>query len=266
MLIRLKDIQKIETKMLNEVNRICQENNITYYLVCGSVLGAIRHGGPIPWDYDVDITVPFNQMERFIKVMDKCLPSVYRIATPAKHNDIASAFPRIAVNGISAKKVHIDVFPSIGITDDKEEQIKHLKYMKRLNKLHFYKSSVKTRDGHKLKVLFKKTILRLVMLPFSERKLQEKLDALCAKFPYESAKYVTNPYGGYGMKNIVPKEYFGEPLLVNYDGLMLPIPNMYKEYLKHYYNDYMKYPSKEEQEKYINIQLDVDEELFKKLI
>ena len=73
-IIDIKEIQSLETEMLSHVNRICKKHNITYYMHAGTALGAIRHKGPIPWDDDVDIIVPINEIDFFVDIMRKELP------------------------------------------------------------------------------------------------------------------------------------------------------------------------------------------------
>ena len=65
--------------MLSVVNDICINNNIRYYLRAGSLLGAIRHNGPIPWDTDIDIEVPINQYDLFYETMKENLPDHLKV-------------------------------------------------------------------------------------------------------------------------------------------------------------------------------------------
>ena len=64
----LQSLQKVEIEILDEIDRICRMNNINYCLVGGTLLGAVRHGGFIPWDDDVDVAMPRNDYERFMDV------------------------------------------------------------------------------------------------------------------------------------------------------------------------------------------------------
>lgn len=64
----LQDLHKVEIEILDEIDRICRKNNINYCLVGGTLLGAVRHGGFIPWDDDLDVAMPRNDYEKFIDV------------------------------------------------------------------------------------------------------------------------------------------------------------------------------------------------------
>ena len=72
--IDLKQMQKIEFDILRTVHTLCQENHITYYLGYGTMLGAVRHQGFIPWDDDVDIVMPRDDYRRFLQLAPQYLP------------------------------------------------------------------------------------------------------------------------------------------------------------------------------------------------
>ncbi len=241
----LKQIQKKETEMLRCIDEICTRNDLVYYLVCGSVLGAIRHNGPIPWDYDIDITVPLPELSRFCEIMERELSSTqYRIVIPGdtKEKDNITTFPRITLKGINPRKMHIDVFPQIGITSDKEEQVRFTEQLTKVKTLYRDKRVAYTNTGEWWKRLAKMTVMRFKLRNVNAEEKLEEFNNLCKKYPYEEAAYVTNPCGHYGVKNIVPKSYFGTPKRVPYLDMMLPVPEKTEEYLVHYYKNYMEYP------------------------
>ena len=247
--LNLQQVQEVETELLRKVDRICTENNIRYYLVCGSVLGAIRHQGPIPWDYDIDITVPLPELPQFCKIMERELQGTkYRILMPGdmSERDNITTFPRIALKEINPRKVHIDVFPQIGITSDKDEQVEFTERLTSVKTQYRDKRVAYTNTGEWWKRLAKMTIMRFKLRNVNAEEKLKEFNELCHKYPYESSEYVTNPCGHYGVKNIVPKGYFGVPQRVPYLDMMLPVPEKTEEYLIHYYKDYRKYPTQEQ--------------------
>lgn len=73
-------------------------------------------------------------------------------------------------------------------------------------------------------------------------RIRKEFDNLCNLYPYNEAIYVTNPSGHYGVKNIIPKSYYGKGFVVNYSGVEVKIPEQYDAYLRNYYGDYMQLP------------------------
>lgn len=258
----IKDVQYITRTILKNIDKICTTQDINYSLVCGSVLGAIRHKGPIPWDYDVDICVPYNQMKKFIDAMERKLPDPYYIATADNDPSYAVPFPRIGVKGINTRDLHVDIFPSIGISSNTENQIKFYKKINIIRKLYYYKRKTRNIDG-KWSIRLIKLCMSIALMPISEKRLYRKLELMCSMYNYDEALYVTNPYGGYGTKNILDKEYFNNLIYVDYMDLKLPVPYNYDQYLKHYYKDYMKFPSLEEQNLGESFSINIPLEIYK---
>lgn len=77
----LSQIQSIELRILKYVDHICKENNINYWLDGGTLLGAVRHGGFIPWDDDIDIVMPRADFVKFISIAKRILPSEFKVHT-----------------------------------------------------------------------------------------------------------------------------------------------------------------------------------------
>ena len=77
----MSDIKIIQDKILSilkEFINICEENNLTYYALGGTLLGAVRHNGFIPWDDDIDIGMPREDYEKFKKIASNVLPENYK--------------------------------------------------------------------------------------------------------------------------------------------------------------------------------------------
>ena len=123
MIENIKEMQKIELEMLLEVDRICKKFNIRYFLIAGTLLGAIRHKGFIPWDDDIDIIIPLNDYIKFCKVAEKELNKNYFLQN-YKTDFTAMWYTKIRKNNTTAiqanhkNKLHhqgiwIDIFPLI---------------------------------------------------------------------------------------------------------------------------------------------------------
>ena len=118
-------IQSIELGILREVSEICSENKIDFYLIEGSLLGAVRHGGFIPWDDDIDIGMPREDYERFLSIISDKLPSHLSLKSYKFDSDFHSYYARIVDNRTKVipeylkfsgryTGVWIDIFPLDG--------------------------------------------------------------------------------------------------------------------------------------------------------
>ena len=82
-----REIQMCQLEILKSVAKVCEENNIEYTLACGSLIGAIRHKGFIPWDDDIDISMTIENYKKFCKISQKCLGEgfLFKIGEQKKH-------------------------------------------------------------------------------------------------------------------------------------------------------------------------------------
>ena len=120
----IKELQKCILNILLAVDKVCREHNIRYWLSDGTMLGAVRHGGFIPWDDDADIAMPRPDYQRFIEHGEEWLPAPFELQTFQKDENCTSAFLKVidgsttlierwALNSIGG--VYIDVCPIDGI-------------------------------------------------------------------------------------------------------------------------------------------------------
>src|SRR5690554_4783052 len=249
MKLTIEELQALETEMLKEVAEICENHQIDYFLSYGSLIGAIRHKGPIPWDTDADIAIPFNQLPRFLKMVREELSDEFYVDFHDTNKNYRFFFPRIGVRGYSTKQLHLDVFLLVGAPDCEEKQ----KRMKdKANYLAYILRYKNLKEGgfafHKISLKEKFVIyLRAFSLSFvPKKKLIAKFEKLCRQYPYDLSNTIVNIAGGYYMKEFIPKTFFGEAVLKNYAGLQVRVPELYSEYLQHFYGDYMKFPPEEE--------------------
>ena len=246
--LAIADAQNIETAILRHIDAICDKSDLTYYLVCGSVLGAVRHSGPIPWDSDVDITVPFPELDRFCEVMEEGLrKTAFCIYIPGRmtHHGNITTFPRIALRGIDPRVLHVDVFPQIGISSRFAEQEELTRRLTDVKTRYRNKRISEMPSGNSLWAKAASVIRKVQNFGSNADKLLQEFQVLCNTYGYDSSQFVTNPCGHYGMKNVLPKEVFGIPVRLPYEDMFLPVPAKVDEYLKHYYGDYMQYPPQE---------------------
>lgn len=244
MKLTIPEIQAIGTEMLQEVTEICERNNIEYYLAYGSVLGAVRHGGPIPWDHDTDMYIPFPQLEFFLKTVREQLSPRFFVDFHDTNPKFNGLFPRVGLAGRKTTHLHLDVFFLSGVPDTPKEQKRFYYLALWLHKCYLHKRIRKKAITKKGKI--KHLIYRTAMIPLSERFLFKTFMEISAGYPYEDSEYVFNPNGYYGPKEVFPKSYLGQGSIQTYAGFQVKIPEHYDDYLRHFYDDYMTPPPEEQ--------------------
>ncbi|HLV91830.1 MAG TPA: LicD family protein [Aequorivita sp.] len=244
--LTLKELQDLETEMLKEVSEICNRNNISYYLAYGSALGTIRHNGPIPWDDDVDIIIPYPELDRFISTVRTELPDNLYLNHYDINNKYWLLYPKIGMKGYDTRHLHLDVFVLIGAPDTLEEQVEFKKELDYLKNLFLYKKGM-FKDFYMYKSLNWKEVIvqksmKIKQFFTSSKSIIKKFETLCEKYEYGDSEIIVNSFGGYGLKEFTPKSFYGKGVLKNYENLQIRIPEKYDEYLRNFYGDYMKYP------------------------
>jgi len=250
MRLTIKELQDLETEMLVEVDKICRKRNLIYYIAYGTLLGAKRHGGPIPWDADADIIIPYDELDRFIKVIRKDLPDKFFLDFHDINKYFTPTFPRVGLKGYSTATLHLDVFMFCGIPSDKEEQYKFQKKVFKLRKMHFYKINGENyRDKLNIKYKLMSLFYKILYSFKSLKRIRKEFDKLSRMYPLEHTEYITNPSGGVYDMSFMKKDYFGNSVEVEYDGHKVNAPEKTHEYLRHIYGDYMQLPPQKERDK-----------------
>ncbi len=257
-IINIKQIQAIENEMLKEALDILQRHNIPFYMCCGSVLGAIRHKGPIPWDTDMDILIPLPLLEEARNHLEKELSDRFCIDDLRNNKGYKNFFPRIAMPNSSSDTLHIDLFPIMGLPEDEAEQLKICKEIEKRQRVMIYLKHMRCNIANPnfIKNIIGKAI-EIFCSPYSKKQLTKQYYKLISRYDYYSSKYVMNACGHYGAKNIFEKSVLGNPVMVPYCDFEAPIPEQWDFYLKRYYKDYMKLPPKEEQDFWLNFKLEI---------
>lgn len=168
--------QQLAIDTLLEFHRICEKNSIPYQVAFGSLLGAVRDNGQIPWDYDVDVIIPYEEKNRLISALKKDLDERYYFYSPDADKKCRHYIIRLSPKGYSSNLVHIDVFYTIGAPEDADERRAFLGRMHRYNHMRFVKL-YKLRDVDKARKLFKckliaeKCIYAFVPISYIDKKM-----------------------------------------------------------------------------------------------
>ena len=245
---KVEDIQQHILKVLIAVDKVCREHGIRYWLSDGTMLGAVRHGGFIPWDDDADIAMPRPDFERFIKHGEEWLPKPFELQTFEKDENCTSALLKVidgsttlierwSLNQIGG--VYIDVCPIDGIPSQRWRRTL------RIAMVHMVKSWVylRSRDPYKRGRGYTSWLPRLLQATVKNVTLQRLQKRIQSAYDYESAPLIAD-YDS-GDRSSMPREVMGEPTPIMFAGHELLGVAQPDTYLKYLYGDYMKLPPEE---------------------
>lgn len=208
---------------------ICRQRRIPYYMLGGTLLGAIRHQGFIPWDDDMDFGVPRAYYETLREALEKELPPHMKCQTYSNSETILYGFMKIH----QQTGGDIDIFP-LDRCHRKDKRIPLIYGLIRLQTFIFVESTENT--GYKS--LIKKLLRRIV--PFNQRFLLKRIDKRIAQLP--QGAYLANFYGRWKEKEIIPLAHYGSNQEYAFeDTRFLGLQN-YDAYLSALYGDYREIP------------------------
>lgn len=258
---KLRQLQLVQLSIMEDIHRVCYNNNLKYYLVYGSALGAIRHKGLIPWDVDIDIAMPRKDYEAFVddismqlkpefvcvsyKSVEKYLPPhALVLMKNTKIIDLTGQRQSI----YRPSEIFVDIFPLDVCPESKlakKIQDVSLRIIKRIK---YRKASFIYKGNGVLKIAVKRTIKGGLSL-FSWRFLNRLQDKIMTNYNLTShSGLLCSMVGAYGYeKNSVPKEWYGTPTLTEFEHTKLYVPEKVHEILVQTYGDYMCLPSEEKQ-------------------
>lgn len=258
----------VDMEIVKDVLRICEKHGLTYYMLGGTMLGAIRHKGFIPWDDDIDLGMPREDYERFLEIAPQELAAHLKLVNYRTDPNYMYYITRILDTqttvieeriGNDNKYTHasIDIFPIDGTPNNgllRKIYYFRVMYHRALMSL-CYKDSI----DRKRKRSKKEKLLLWVMEHLPVQKLTTpykqkcKIDKLLRKQKVEGSKYIGNIMGAYRTREIVPAEYYGQGAMYPFEGIQLRGLAMYDEYLTHTYGDYMQLPPEESRKTHFKI-------------
>lgn len=242
----LKRLKIEEKKILDYYVNFCEKNNLKYYLAYGTLLGAIRHNGFIPWDDDIDVHMPPQDYQKFINLFKKDNNNDYFLQTIDTEKYFHATFTKIRKNNScmvekewSYMKIHkginIDIFPLYPYPDDSKER-KKFRFLLKLSTL-LVSKNIKT-NSVKNKIIF--GILRIIPRNVTNN-ISNKIVYKLLNYDGNYSKYITESCEeGYN------KEWFNEVIPVKFEGTYYNAPKKYDAVLTKMYGDYMTPPKKED--------------------
>lgn len=242
------EIKRRSLEILKNLHAICERHSITYYLAYGTLIGAVRHQGFIPWDDDIDVWVPIGQYKDLMSILEKESP--YEIINCLKDNDWVRGFSKLSdpetlvvdnfdnPYSTANRGVSVDIFPLFGEDDDKQrKKIKYTSLM--MSRMNNYKAG-----------MFKHNILKRMLFGLLDFFKRDNLYFRNKLFSLETEafgnQFVGNVTSPYGVKDHHSANYFEKTELI-FEGEKFCAPKGYDSILRQIYGDYMKLPPVEKQ-------------------
>ena len=259
--LSLKEIQQIELEILLKYDRICTENGFRYSLGGGTLLGAIRHKGFIPWDDDVDVMMPRPDYEQFLEYCkngDGCMG--LRLITYENAEDYNGLSAKLCdpdtilvdevMKGDNESGVYIDVFPLDGLGNSEEEALRIFKktsWDREVLNAVVWKKYFRSKT-HSILVEPVRLGMYVISRFADPKKLLRRVDKENLSHPFDSSSYAGCVSGSYREQEIMTRDTFDHYIDVDFEGSQLKAIRDYDSYLTKHYGDYMKLPPKEKQE------------------
>ena len=251
----LREAQKLMVTILKDIDKICSENNINYWIESGTLLGAIRHKGFIPWDDDIDIGMLRQDYEKFVDVCDKRLPEDLFINNYKKNKDMICQWSKVVhknsefIEESGVTGLFVDIFPYDFYDEEGNVLKKKMKLAKRYeininSNKNFSKPFIKSLKKNS-KILFCKFLSFFV-----KDKDFSKFYNSCNEIS-RSSNIKNNKVIGYGVEVSRYNNFFNLddifPLKkIKFENIEVFAPNNVNNCLKEYYGEnYMEMPKKE---------------------
>ena len=249
----LDEIKTVSVHLLKQFDLFCRENHLIYYISNGTLLGAVKYKGFIPWDDDVDVLMPRSDYDRLLDIFSDS--GEIKLFSNEKYG-AAYRFPFAKLCDMRTVKIEpcettaetaelgicIDIFPLDDISNNKIAGVCKIKWRSICLAL-FSLSQMKTfKSKNFIKIAIYKLSRKIGFENFSKQ-INKKY-----KHTFRKCKYIGNDrWPIYGEKELFPVSMFSDTVFLNFEGARYPAPALYDQYLTALYDDYRKDPPIEKQ-------------------
>lgn len=263
-IIKEDELKRIELEILNAFDAFCHENNLVYFLTGGTLLGAVRHKGFIPWDDDIDVAMPREDYECMLSLATK-MPEPYKISSIWTENNKKKPYPYTYAKIFDTRTclleqpgvldyetcVYIDVFPLDGHSKDESIVNKRYQFAQRQSIWNWLVNNsyylMKSNTSYVKKIAF--WMLNLVRMVFPINFLSKKLDRYCQEYSVDDSDRIGCIVAGYGKREVLDKDVFFPVSEIAFEGKNYMCMNQPRVYLSQLYGDYMQLPPVEKRKK-----------------
>lgn len=258
-LLTIEQMQQVYLELLQEFDALCQAHDLRYDLAGGSLLGAVRHQGFIPWDNDIDVCMPRPDYERLLALKAQGKLEIPDRRDVISHQDqtLARHFGRYIRHDVKRLSdmsedwdcpyIGMDIFPIDGLPSGKltfRWQCFRLKQLRRFLLTSVEKPGTSRRGALAAKL---KNLYRPILRKIGPFRIAERMKKICSHVPYDGAQYVGAISGMYGQRERWRKEEMLPQTQLRFENLQAPCFANYHIYLSNLYGDYMRLPPKDKQ-------------------
>jgi lipopolysaccharide cholinephosphotransferase len=243
----IHELRQIQTGILDSVHSFCEAHGLRYFLSSGTLIGAVRHKGYIPWDDDIDIYMPRRDYEQFLQTYADA-NGVYRAINPATEPHYYYTFAKVIDQRTLMVEdetegyeigVFMDIFPVDYVTDDLRLRKRVFRQKKLFYKIRRCKISNSNPLHSRLAYLCYKC------LPYTLKQLNRRIRRLIIlETPTQTVCNMTE--AGPKMKGCFPAEDIASSVDIEFEGKLYKTMVGYKDYLERTYGDYMTLPPVEQ--------------------
>ena len=254
--IELDEMKKIQVEMLKYIDQVCKENQIKYFLIGGSLIGAIRHNGFIPWDDDIDIALTREDYNKLLNILKEESNKRYKLLDHSTQADYFYPFAKLVdsrttmienkFKNIENYGVYIDIFAYHGLPSNEKEKNKQYKKIKSLQRKIFHCSLKNPYNSN-----FFKNVLKFPFVTYARligpNKILRKYDKVLNKYSVIDNEYAISNWPIYKKQSEIQNSKNLEKVVYHqFENIEALILSEYDQFLKTTFGEYMKLPPESE--------------------